>query len=239
MSTEEPPKKRRLDLQHHLGWFPLIAASLAGLWALYSFFYQERIREEESTAYLVIESTLQNMGEKGDLVAIQATINITNPSTSKAYVLADYFNVRGTRVVATEKTDEDYLQAAARKLEEKSYTYLSRFTQIDEHKTVFSGKVFDWPDVWWLEPAERLTGERIFYVPKSFDFLTMTVVLYYCRDAEVLEGTIYVNPEDLSISHKIRLHDSGQEFDWHNSEHLALQKIHRNAEITHEVNLVL
>jgi len=188
---------------------------------------------------LVIDSTLEFNGYKDDLIAVQATINIHNPSKSKAYVHADYFNIRGVKVNNTNTSDNDYRETASQQLEKKSYTYLSRFTPIEKRKVVFSGKIFDWPGIWWLEPDENLTAERIFFVPNYFDFLEMTVVLSYSEGEKYFTGIVYIDPTDLSIKHKILFSDSNEEFNWENKAHLAIQKNYRNAEIFDEAYLTL
>jgi len=231
---------------HSITVFPVVGAIIAGLWGVYTFIYQEQVKESEKTMHLVVEGKLKKVAEKNDLIGILVNIEVTNKSDLKVYVLADYYNIFGVTVESQIMSDEDYHEDVRDKLENNlSYFYLSREMKVKEHNLVFSGKILDSPHIWWLESEETITLEQIFFVNKKYDYLNMKVVLSYCGSENVLDGRVNLNSKNSALEHEIYFSDSieeefaGKKFDWNKEKHKAKQREYRNADISHETRIPL
>jgi len=233
-------------MNHSITVFSVVGAIIAGLWGMYTFIYQEQVKESEKTLYLVVEGKLTKVAEKNDLIGILVNLEVTNKSDLKVYLLADYYNTFGITVEPQIMSDEDYHQFVRDKLlKNESYSYLSREMKEKEHNLVFSGKIVDSPDIWWLESEESIALEQIFFVNKKYDYLNMKVVLVYCRYENVLDGRVKLNSENSALEHEIYFSDSieeefaGKKFDWNKEKHKAKQREYRNADISHETKIPL
>lgn len=213
---------------------PVIIGIVTTIWAFYKFYYTEAKEKKLRTSHLIVNSKLTMAGEKESFHIIELHTSIINKSKTKMYVLSDYINIFGITKTSNELSETEFLRIADKGIADKEYASLDRFVKLKEKKVVYSGKVFDYDDYWWLEPEEELVVNRFVYVPNKFDYAKMIVNVYYTNNKDWLDVETFTNSGEKGLSHKVIIKTpdfKGQEFDWHNKEHLELHNKFRNAEI--------
>lgn len=213
---------------------PILAGLVTAIWAFYKFYYLEKKEEKEKTSHLIVSSKLKKVGKKKSFNIIELNVDITNKSKTKMFVLSDYINIFGISMASEELTEEEFLKITKRSIENKKYASLHRFVKLNKKRVVYCGKIFDYDDYWWLEPKEKLNVNRFVYIPESFDYAKMIVNIYYSMNKEWLNVKTVANGDENGLTHEVKMNIKkfkGENFDWHNKQHLKLHNKFRNAEI--------
>jgi hypothetical protein len=212
----------------------LVAGIIAGGWAFYKFYYREKNIKKDKTGHLILKSDMEEIGNKESFKVVKFSLNIINKSKNKMYVLADYVNIYGISTVARQMTEKEYINMSMKKIEKKRYAFLHRFVKLKEKTVVFSGKIFDYDDYWWLERQEKLQIDRIVYIPDSFEYAEMIATVYYSINKDWLSVTTISLENEQGLCHEVLINTEkykGEKFNWHNKDHLKLHDKYRNAEI--------
>src|SRR3712207_5827306 len=90
-----PPRSRMETLN---GAVQTLAIVLAGAWAVYTFVYEAKIAPGLAPPSVSVTSTLERVGQRGDLVAIRSTVSRTNVGQTEVRVLGLTYNVVGVRM---------------------------------------------------------------------------------------------------------------------------------------------
>ncbi len=169
----------------------IVAIVAAGIWAFYTFAYENRIKPSFAQPEVNISASLQRLSEQHGLTAVGLHINLRNVGTVNAHFLGLAVNVLGWRVMpalpAVPKSREPLTYeyqgyyAIGRSVPVYSWSYITRLgnprTGVDTE----------------LDPGTSIENYRVFYVPKGkFDLLTVGVDAPYTK----LETT---QPAHLSV----------------------------------------
>jgi len=213
---------------------PILATIIASVWGFSKFFYLEKKQENEKTSHLTTKCNIKKIGSKENFNVVELKVNIENKSDIKMFVHADYINVYGISMNSIQRSEEEYIKKSHEKILNKRYAFLHRFVNLKSKIIVFSGKIFDYDDYWWLDRKEKLEIKRIIYVPTIFDYAEMVVTIYYSINKDWLSVKTNVLENETGLCHEVIINNGkykGQKFDWHNNNHLQLHNKYRNAEI--------
>ena len=79
----------------------VVAIVLAGIWALYTFVYEERIKPAGEPASIVVTGSLQRQAERNGLVELAYDVTLKNTGSTRVYIAAAGFAADGIRFTAS------------------------------------------------------------------------------------------------------------------------------------------
>src|SRR3954447_23597800 len=99
MSREAEPKPTasKFSLETLNSAVQTLAIVLAGVWGVYTFIYEAKIAPGLAPPSMSVTSTLERVGQRGNLVAIRSTVTRTNVGQAEVRVLGLTYNVVGVR----------------------------------------------------------------------------------------------------------------------------------------------
>jgi hypothetical protein len=154
------------SISHIVQAFAILAA---GIWAFYTFIYEDRIKPASEPPITSINTSLIPVGKKGSLIAIQAHTQLSNIGKVRIRLLADTFNVIGV-TVQTGKSEEQHSGYI------KSNLYSKEITSQVLMKTgeLLKGATANPNGSYILDPGESANKDFIVYVPDNkFDLIRM------------------------------------------------------------------
>jgi hypothetical protein len=169
----------------------IVAIVAAGIWAFYTFAYENRIKPSLAQPEVNISALLQRLGEQHGLIGVGLRIDLRNVGTVNAHFLGLAVNVFGKQVAPATPT-------VPRTREPLNYEYQGYYT------VGRSIPVYSWSYVTHLgnprtgvdtelDPGTSIENYRVFYIPKGkFDLLTVGIDAPYTK----LETT---QPTHLSV----------------------------------------
>jgi hypothetical protein len=167
-----------------------LAIMLAGAWGVYTFIYEAKIAPGLAPPSVSVTSTLERVGQRGDLVAIRSTVTRTTVGQAEVRVLGLTYNVVGVRV------DFGEVPAAAgamsQELPNSSTVAQARYYDEPEGGEVILryGVLFEGASALLIErsalnPGEAVSRDLIFYAdPTRFDSIRFQVELSYAKMSE-------------------------------------------------------
>lgn len=145
---------------------------LAGLWAVWLFHYQDRVLPAKVHLHIVAKSTLEVIGERGDLLAVRARVNVANNSKVQARILGAWFNMRAYAVADNHGgVPPESAEKQIRTQTGEEFIDLPRQATINDGEIINSGRLMQVE--WWLEPDEEQAIEFVTFVPKKFDLVRL------------------------------------------------------------------
>jgi hypothetical protein len=170
----------------------IVAIVAAGIWAFYTFAYENRIRPSFAQPEVNISASLQRLSEQHGLIAVGLHVDLHNVGTVNAHFLGLAVNVLGWRVMpaspvvpkSREPLNYEYqgYYSIGRSVPVYSWSYV---THLGNPQTGVDTE---------LDPGTSIENYRVFYVPKGkFDLLTVGIDAPYTK----LETT---QPAHLSVS---------------------------------------
>jgi hypothetical protein len=78
----------------------VVAILAAGVWAIYTFVYVERIKPARDLPLLVMTGSLHKLGERKDFIQFSYDGVIRNEGHTRVYLIADGYSVTGFRLTA-------------------------------------------------------------------------------------------------------------------------------------------
>ena len=148
-------------------WVQTIALVAGGLWAIWLFFYQDRVVPSRIPPQLDVSSSLQVIGKRDNLLALKARVSMRNPSHTRVRVLGSWFNmftykVKAKKTPELSKTDVEELRGPNYQAHFIDFPRLAKMTG---RTVVNSGRLL--PPVWWFEPGEEYSQEFVTLVPSG------------------------------------------------------------------------
>jgi hypothetical protein len=146
--------------------------------------YEQSDSLAETSPTLVVATSLEEVGEKGNLVAYKATVNVKNPTEHRIQVLASEYHLVGSQIAPAALQDATFVEKlAAPFLPVEDSVQVPRFargSREDELLTVQAGKLFE--SSWYFEPDEESTRQYIVFVPAHrFDLLRIEASIVVAR----------------------------------------------------------
>ena len=96
--TEPEPTDSKFSMETLNSAVQTLAIVLAGAWGVYTFIYEARIKPGLAPPSVSVTSTLEKVGQRGDLVAIRSTVTRTNVGRTEVRVLGLTYNIVGVRM---------------------------------------------------------------------------------------------------------------------------------------------
>jgi hypothetical protein len=166
-----------------------LAIVLAGAWGVYTFVYEAKIAPGLAPPSVSVTSTLERVGQRGDLVAIRSTVTRTNVGQAEVRVLGLTYNVVGVR---TRFGEAPAAGAMPEQLPRSSTIAQARYYDEPEggevilrHGVLFEGAPALPSERSALNPGEAVSRDLIFYAdPSRFDSIRFLVELSYARMSE-------------------------------------------------------
>jgi hypothetical protein len=161
----------------------------AGAWAVYTFVYEAKIAPGLAPPSVSVTSTLERVGERGDLVAIRSTVTRTNVGQTEVRVLGLTYNVVGVRVrfagdPATGAMPGD-LPGSSTITQARNYDEPGGGEVLLRHGVLFEGATALPSEASALNPGEAVSRDLVFYAdPTRFDSLRFLVELSYAKMSE-------------------------------------------------------
>lgn len=163
-----------------------LAIVLAGAWGVYTFIYEAKIAPSLAPPSVSVTSTLERVGQRGDLVAIRSTVTRTNVGQTEVRVLGLTYNVVGVRMRFGE---EHVAGAMPRELLGSSAVAQAKYYVEPEggevllrHGVLFEGATALPSEPSALNPGEAVSRDLVFYAdPTRFDSIRFLVELSYAK----------------------------------------------------------
>jgi hypothetical protein len=178
----------------------IFAIVAAGVWAFYTFVYENQIKPAQSKPILQATSSLERLGERHGLVAIDARLSIKNVGTTDVwlYGLAETVSGSSIRPVRTDLTRADVIDRKGRLLEpewtgsmETPVYELAILTKIADRTA---------EDSFELRPGDTESIDRIVYVRAGrFDELDTRLSLRYASRDTFVPCRIVVRGSRISV----------------------------------------
>lgn len=147
----------------------------AGVWACYTFVYQDKIKPLAGSPSIIINNSLAKIGQQGDLLAVRLTSTVRNTGTMGIRFLAYYTEVFGYRIDRTKQPGASYrmpLQQIEKTGQLAENKYFERKDQefIDGVVRLLEGSTSKPSGSVYLEPGGNFTFTWIVYVDRrQFD----------------------------------------------------------------------
>ncbi|TDH57944.1 hypothetical protein E2C06_35180 [Dankookia rubra] len=191
MSKEVEPKPTasKFSMEMLNSAVQTLAIVLAGAWGVYTFVYEAKIAPGLAPPSMSVTSTLERVGQRGDLVAIRSTVTRTNVGQAEVRVLGLTYNVVGVR---TRFGEASVAGAMPEQLPRSSTIAQARYYDEPEggevilrHGVLFEGATALPSERSALNPGEAVSRDLIFYAdPTRFDSIRFQVELSYAKMSE-------------------------------------------------------
>jgi hypothetical protein len=161
----------------------------AGAWAVYTFVYEAKIAPGLAPPSVSVTSTLERVGQRGDLVAIRSTVTRTNVGQTEVRILGLTYNVVGVRVRFAEDpaagTMPDDLPGSSTVTDARYYDEPEAGEVLLRHGVLFEGATASPSGPSGLNPGEAVSRDLVFYAdPTRFDSIRFQVELSYAKMSE-------------------------------------------------------
>ncbi|HET9392998.1 MAG TPA: hypothetical protein VFO29_05735 [Candidatus Rubrimentiphilum sp.] len=177
----------------------IVAIILAGAWAIYVFIYVERVKPVIGEPRVLLTGSLQRVGAKGDLTALEYTGSIRNAGLSTVYLIATAVTATGVRFT-TQGTPANVTMFNG------SLTQYLRDARVSSRSTVYrvvNLTRFVKPSYgggFGIAPGESIPFSGIFLVPrKDFDEITLDASIAYSKVEHTFPTTVKTNPLGVAL----------------------------------------
>jgi hypothetical protein len=174
----------------------ILAIIAAGIWAFYTFVYENQIKPANSQPVGQIEGSLTRLGEKDGLIAVQSHLEIKNVGQTDIWL----YGVAETVLGSTVRKREPHATIAPRTGEEYSLTDDVGWTKSDPKRAFAFGILANIADPrssngWNLRVGNSVPFDRVFYVAAGrYDELQTVVSLRFA--ARRVPQAFRLEPED-------------------------------------------
>lgn len=178
----------------------VLAIVLAGLWALYVFVYENRIRPALQPPTPIFSVAMHHVGNDGGLAVVQVDESIRNPGSAAVYFLGHSLTVLGSNVIPLDSPAPEKPQPLKDELQafyvysHPRVVYRNAFVTLQGDPRAGSGL--------FLQPGQTATFSEDVYVPRRrFDHLTAWIRAAYLNTSTNVPTTLTVEPSGLPQFH--------------------------------------
>ncbi len=187
--AEPEPTASKFSLEALNSAVQTLAIVLAGAWGVYTFVYEAKIAPGLAPPSVSVTSTLERVGQRGDLVAIRSTVTRTNVGQTEVRVLGLTYNVVGVRTRFGEAPAAGAmpgeLPRSSTVAQAKYYDEPEGGEVVLRHGVLFEGATASPSGPSGLNPGEAVSRDLIFYAdPTRFDSIRFLVELSYAKMSE-------------------------------------------------------
>ena len=188
--TELEPASSKFSMETFNSAIQTLAIVLAGAWGVYTFVYEAKIAPSLAPPSVSVTSTLERVGQRGDLVAIRSTVTRTNVGQTEVRILGLTYNVVGIKA----RFDKDPAVLGRLPDDVSGSSTIAQMRYYDEpeggevllrHGVLFEGATAQPSGPSGLNPGEAVSRDLIFYVDTTrFDSIRFLVGLSYAKMSE-------------------------------------------------------
>lgn len=159
----------------------LIVTAFGLLFTGYQYF-----REQERIANLPpqvsVLASLEEVGKKDSLTAIEATVSVHNPGQQRVTLASAIYNIVGATVIPQDLSDAQYQAQADALFQSNFYSWFARHVGQDPWTPIQSGHLLDHRSTTWLDPDDALEFVFVFYVPSdTYDNIAIITAINIAR----------------------------------------------------------
>lgn len=187
----------------------IAAITVAGVWAIYIFVYENRIKPSQGPPELTYTATMERLGEHGGLVGVRLQTETRNVGSVRVHFLGVSMTVLASRIAAHGSA----LPAVVTPTSNDLAAFYSATVAVPVYRRAYLTQLAD-PSTGaddWLDPGGIERADRIFYIPKGrFDSLIAMVDDTYTKDeTHTIPTTMTISPGGMPVfkTH----HDAGIE----------------------------
>lgn len=181
----ETLQKRTLE-ERILTWTQIIGIVVAGLWAAYTFGYQEWTKPKSVPANITLDLDLKKLGtadrEEGErqkrLLAVEVTASAKNTSSRMVYILPSVLLIYASKVCLEYHESDSFCRNIKNALNSEEVAYLEEryVRRKPEAFPIVAAKLFSLDDT--LNPGETVKHTTIIHVPQDqYDLLAANFTL--------------------------------------------------------------
>jgi hypothetical protein len=164
----------------------IVAIVAAGVWAFYTFVYENQIKPAQSQADVQVEASLARLGERKGLAAVDSRVTIHNVGIADVWIYGVAETVTGTTVRVRTRDDAATVASGGDMLAEPGW---SPSTPSAVYGFAFLTKLASTGSKAGLNlrPGETVPFDRIFYVPSDrFDEVQTHVSVRFSNRADFI-----------------------------------------------------
>ncbi len=189
--AEPEPAASKFGMETLSSVVQTLAIVLAGAWGVYTFVYEAKIAPGLAPPSVSVTSTLERVGQRGDLVAVRSTVTRTNVGRAEVRVLGLTYNVVGVRARFAGDTPPaagampGELPRSSTVAQARYYDEAGGGEVILRHGVLFEGATELPSEPSALNPGEAVSRDLVFYADATrFDSLRFEVALSYAKASE-------------------------------------------------------
>lgn len=178
----------------------VVAIILAGIWAIYTFVYVERIKPAMEEPRVLLSGSLQKLGEQRGLVALEFNMTMRNAGSTNVYLIASAFTATGVRFTSSGTPTTATLFKGALKIYTRDARTLSRtpvyrLVNLTRYADSRYGGGFE------ITPGEAIPFSSVFLVRKrDFDEVSLDASIGYTKiNSRVYPTRVRVNPVGITL----------------------------------------
>jgi hypothetical protein len=157
-------KEQREELKD---WITIAAIALAGAWALWTFFYEQRLKHYLEPSYLRATVSIEPAAQTQSSFELAAQpilirLSVENQSKRLVRVLSGQVELHADRLLLSDEAEFSPENLAATLDVDKAHR--SRYWNKRESQLVFTGSAFR---MWTFEPGEKQEFSRLVWVPQA------------------------------------------------------------------------
>ena len=203
--AEPEPTPRRFSMDTLNSAVQTLAIVGAGAWAVYTFVYEAKIAPGLAPPSVTVTSTLEKVGQRGDLVAIRSTVTRTNVGQTEVRILGLTYNVVGVKTRFVEapaaRAMPGDLPGSSTVAEARDYDEPGGGEVLLRHAVLFEGATELPSGPSGLNPGEAVSRDLIFYADAArFDSIRFLVGLSYAKMSEPPVPLVFEAGRDGRIS---------------------------------------
>ena len=180
----------------------IVAIVAAGIWAFYTFVYENQIKPASSKPEMQIESSLTRIGERNGLIAVRSQLSVKNVGLTETWVyglaesvVGTTVRARGVRGVPPPQRDSFRIENAPAWIA-STPTAVFAFASLTTLADPRSNESFN------FRPGQSAEFDRVFYVAAGrYDELNTHVALRFSAHAtpipfslQTVDGIVHVVP---------------------------------------------
>ena len=197
-NTVEERKRRARGVWMARDVVEIVAIVAAGIWAFYTFAYENQIKPSFADPELNFVVTMEKLGQRGPLIGVRLHTEIHNVGTVQANLVGLLYWVVGKRVEPTDLPrkpivthDSAVLKAFYREGRGVPVFGLAYLTQVGDVRS---------EDRTEIAPGGVLSRDSVFFVPaRRFDYLEAHISARFTKEYRTASTTISFNQEAIPV----------------------------------------
>lgn len=185
-------KEKRDKTEKIKDWVQTVAVVLATLWGAYTFMYKEWYLPKMALVNISTDLSLRRIGSSDTpdsksrrLVAVELSVNATNPSTREVILLPSIWIARGFKLGSLPDRRADFTTQIEEAAKDNRLRPRQKGLVVTDGEPVAAGKLFVDDR---LKPSEKIMRKIVFHVQKDlYDYIEVRTTMPTVTKADRLE----------------------------------------------------